>query len=239
MAHVPRIFVPGHLATGTFRLDGEQAKRLTAVMRLRPGDPFLVFCGDGREWTATVASEERGRLHATVGEVVRQEPALAIVLEAWIALVRPNRFDWAIEKCTEAGADVIRPLLGEHSARGEGSSAQRQERWNRIAVEASEQCGRLRLPVIEAPASFDRLVSNWRGSLIIGDPGGRSWPDTVPLLPERGTVAVAIGPEGGFSAGEVVAAKARGALGVSLGPNILRTETAAVVACALVRSLGH
>ncbi len=239
MAHVPRLYVPGRLAAGPLTLDGEQAKRLAAVMRLRAGDGFRVFSGDGREWSATVTAVEKARLQANVGELVRQEAALPIVLEAWCALVRPNRFDWAIEKCAEAGADVIRPLLSEHAARGEGGSPQRQERWNRIAIEAAEQSGRLRVPAVEAPESFERLIERHRGALLVGDQHGRSWQEAAALLPERGLVAVAVGPEGGFTDDEIARAKARGALAVSFGPNVLRTETAAVVATALVRSLGR
>jgi 16S rRNA (uracil1498-N3)-methyltransferase len=239
MAHVPRLFVPGRLAAGPLTLDGDQAKRLGAVMRMRAGDTFRVFSGDGREWAATVTAVEKARLHANVGELARQEAAQPIVLETWCALVRPNRFDWAIEKCTEAGADIIRPLLSEHAARGEGSSQQRQERWDRIAIVAAEQSGRLRVPVVEAPESFEQLLERHRGALLLGDRGGRSWQEAAALLPERGLVAVAIGPEGGFSDEEVARAKARGAITVSLGPNVLRAETAAVVATALVRSLGR
>lgn len=237
MAHVPRLHVPGRIGPGPLVVDGEAARRLTAVMRLRPGDAFLVFSGDGREWRATVADSERGILHATVGELVRQDPVAALTLEVWCALVRPNRFDWAIEKCVEAGADIIRPLLAEHVARGSGDSASRQERWERIAVEAAEQCGRLHMPAIEPAATFMELVEHHHGGLLVAHPGGRPWSEVAPLLPEDGRLTIAVGPEGGFSELEVAAARARGALVASLGPNVLRSETAAVVAVALVRNL--
>ena len=239
MAHIPRVYIPGHVGPGPLLLEGDQARRLTSVMRLREGERFLVFGGDGREWEATVAGSGRLGLHATVGAVLRQEPALPLAVEAWVSLVRPNRFDWAVEKCVEAGADVLRPLLTEHAVRGEGSSAGRQERWTRIAIEAAEQCGRLHLAVVEAPATFDDLLSRAHQALLIADRGGRPWPEAAPLLPPEGRLAMAVGPEGGFSEEELRRAKARGAIAVSLGPNILRTETAAVVALGLIRSLGR
>ena len=235
MAHISRVYIPGRLGPGPLTLAGEEAKRLGAVMRLRPGDPFLVFSGDGREWRATVSGAGRGTLFATVGELVRQDPVSALTLEVWCGLVRPNRFDWAIEKCVEAGADVIRPLLGEHAARGAGDSEHRRDRWERIAVEATEQCGRLHMPLVEAPAPFERLVEHHHGVLVLAHPHGMPWGEVSRLLPRDGRLAVAVGPEGGFSEAEIALARARGALVASLGPNVLRTETAAVVAVGLVR----
>lgn len=235
MAHIPRVYIPGRLGPGPLTLSGDEAKRLAAVMRLRPGDPFLVFSGDGREWRATVSGGGKGTLIATVAELVRQDPVSALTVEVWCGLVRPNRFDWAVEKCVEAGADVIRPLIAEHAARGAGESEHRRERWERLAIEAAEQCGRLHMPLVESPAPFPHLVEHHRGALVIAHPGGMSWSQASRLLPRHGRLAVAVGPEGGFSDGEVSLARARGALVASLGPNTLRTETAAVVAVGLVR----
>ncbi len=236
MTHVPRLYLP-HAGAGRVVLDSAQARRLGAVMRLREGDAFLVFAGDGREWRARVEGNIRGNVHATVEELVRQEPPPPLTVEVWCGMVRANRFDWAVEKCTEAGADIIRPLITEHAARGEDASAARMERWGRLVVEASEQCGRLYLPVVEPPAHFDRLLDHLHAPLVIGARGGMPWPEVVPLLPAQGRVSVAIGPEGGFSDGEIARAKAAGAPAVSFGPHILRTETAAVAAVALLRSL--
>ena len=238
MARQPRIYVPGRIALGPLRLDKDQSRRLTSVMRLRPGDPFLVFGGDGHEWQATVSGNLRGQVEAEVGELVRHAPAPALIVDLWCGLVRANRFDWAVEKCTEAGADIIRPLVTEHAARGEEASASRIERWQRITAEAAEQSGRLFVPVIEPPSPFARLLDASGHVLVLADAAGQPWDQTRRLLPDRGMVAIAIGPEGGFSEEEVRAARARGALVTRLGPNILRTETAAVVATALLRVAG-
>ncbi|MGK2965241.1 MAG: RsmE family RNA methyltransferase [Tepidiformaceae bacterium] len=235
MAHTPRLYVRGPLTPGPLQLDGEQAKRLGAVLRMRAGDEFLAFNGDGHEWRAVVEATTRGGVLAKVTGLERQEPAPALVVETWCALVRPQRFEWAVEKCVEAGADIIRPLICDHSARGEGGSAAKQERWQRIAIEASEQCGRLTAPVVEAPARFDEMLGRAVGPVFFGEPGGRTWGDAAALLPAQGRVCLAVGPEGGWSEDEIAKARARGAVGVSLGANILRTETAAVVLTAMVR----
>jgi len=239
MAHVPRLYVPGRLGPGPLALDAAQGRRLTSVMRLREGDSFLAFAGDGREWRARLASLAKQGTRAEVEELTRQEAPLPIVLEIWLALIRPGLFDLAIEKCTEAGADIIRPMRTEHIARSEAASGQRQERWERIAIEAAEQSGRLRVPVVEPPAGFASLLDRSRIPIVVGDQHGKSWADASKLLPLQGPVAVAIGPEGGFSRDELAAATAHGAIATSFGPNILRAETAAIVAVSLVRSLGR
>lgn len=237
MAHIARLYVPGRLVAGPVTLDVDQSRRLAAVMRLREGDEFRLFAGDGREWSATAANVTKGALRAVVGEVVRQEPQPPVTVELWVALVRPARLDWAIEKAVEAGADIIRPFTSEYTARGDFASNAKQQRWQRIVVEAAEQSGRLWMPVIEPPATFDALLSHHHGATVLGDPGGMPWREAAALLPPAGRVAVVIGPEGGFGPAELARAKAAGALATRFAPHILRTETAAVVATALVRAL--
>ncbi len=237
MAHLSRIFLREPIAPGPVTLTGETGKRLASVMRVQPDEPLLLFNGDGKEWDATVASTARERVEVTVGGVARQEPPSAVSLEIWAGLVRAQRFDWLMEKCTEGGADVIRPLTSQHSARGEGASANREERWNRIVVEASEQSGRLHVPVVASAANFSALIERRTVPLVIAHPGGEPAAALAPLLPDHGNLMVAIGPEGGFSEAEVRDARARGALVLALGTNILRTETAALAATLLLRSV--
>lgn len=236
---MPRIYVPGRLGPGPLVLEGDAAKRLAGVMRVSPGDPLLVFAGDGREWRAEVAGVDHARVHLNVAAIERQAPAPPVVLEVWLALVRAARVDWAIEKCVEAGADVIRPMVSEYCQRGDAASPAKQGRWHRIAIEAAEQSGRLTVPPVEPPVAFGRLLGQPPGTLLVADRSGKAWPDAAALLPASGHVAVVIGPEGGLSEVELAQAASRGGILVSLGPNILRTETAAPVAVALVRSLGR
>lgn len=236
MSRLPRIHLTGHLAAGPLEVTGDAAHRLRTVLRLKPGDGFLAFAGDGREYRATVRSVTKSGVLASVGEVVRQAPLPEVVLETWCALIRANRFDWALEKCVEAGADVIRPLVTERTVRGDAASASRRQRWDRIAIEAAEQSGRLFVPVVEAPLPFAEALRRHRGTLVAADPGGASVAEIGPLLPARGHIAVVVGPEGGLSDEERKAAEHAGALFLRLGPHVLRTETAAVVATALVRA---
>ena len=236
MVRLPRLYVSEGVRPGPLVLGREQARRLTKVLRLREGDTFLAFAGDGREYEATIERVSGATVQAAVGAVTRQEAPPAVAVAVWCGNVRANRMEWALEKCVEASADAFRPLTSEHAARGEGPSKQRGERWERIAIEAAEQCGRLHLPLIEPAATLDELLRRHHGALLLAHPGGRPWRETAPLLPERGSLAIAVGPEGGFSDDEAARARAAGALVTSLGPAILRTETAAVVATALVRA---
>tara|TARA_Y100000588_G_scaffold71249_2_gene73223 strand:- start:1776 stop:2363 length:588 start_codon:yes stop_codon:yes gene_type:complete len=195
-----------------------------------------VFAGDGLEYPARVENVSHDRVIATVYDSVRQEPPPTPEVEVWCANVRVKRMEWAIEKCVEAGVNVFRPINTEHSARGKELSLGRHDRWRRIAVEAAEQCGRLYLPVITPVLSFEETLKGWTGTLVIAHQEGRPWFDITAKLPKHAPLAVAVGPEGGFSTVEIEAATQAGALVASLGPNTLRTETAAVVAVALARS---
>ncbi len=239
MSHVPRVYLPGRLAHGAVTIDGEAGRHLATVLRVRPGDPLLLFPGDGREWSATVAGVTKAGVVAEVGELTRQEAPPAVVLETWCALVRANRFEWALEKCVEAGADIIRPILTEFTQHGDAPSEAKLARWRRIAVEAAEQSGRLFVPVIETPAPLTHALETHRGGLAFGARDGRPPHEVAPLLPERGHFALVVGPEGGLSDEETGALTRHGGIPTSLGPHTLRTETAAVVGTALIRSLTH
>ena len=235
MEGLPRIYVPEGVRPGELVLPDAQARHL-AARRLRSGDAFLVFAGDGIEYHARIEVASRDRVTATVLDIARQEPPPARMVEVWCANVRANRMEWAIEKCVEAGVDMFRPITTERSARGQELSEGRRERWERIAIEAAEQCGRLYLPVVAPVATFEAAVEAREGALVLANRAGAPWGDIAPKLPERGELAIAIGPEGGFTDDEVARAVDAGALVASFGPNTLRTETAAVVAVALARA---
>lgn len=238
MAHVPRLYLPGRIAPGRAVLDGSAGKRVATVLRLREGDAVNLFAGDGKEWRACIEAVERQRVHVQVEELLRQGAPPSPQLEIAIAVVRANRMDWALEKCVEAGVDAVRPITTSFANRGNADSNTRRERWERIIVEASEQCGRLYLPQLLEPLGFDAWLSRSSGPRFFGDADGQRWEEARSLIPSSGKVSIAIGPEGGFAPEEVAALRSTGAIGIRLGPNILRSETAAVIATALVRSIG-
>jgi len=222
---------------GPLTLGPEAAKRLATVMRVAPGDEVVLFAGDGREWRARVESAAKAAVVVRVEGLARQAPPPGVVLELWLATIRANRFELALEKCTEAGADVIRPVVCEHSQRGDEASAARRERWQRIVVEAAEQSGRLYLPVVAGATPLARAVESFHGALVFGDVSGMGVRDIQALLPSTGHFAFVVGPEGGLSGEEEALLRHRGALPLALGPNILRSETAAIAGTALLRAL--
>lgn len=234
MGRVARIYLPG-AAPGVHRLAGEVAHRLGRVLRLREGDNVIVFAGDGREWAARVVRLERTAVTIEASELARIGTPPQLILDVRCALVRPNRFDWAVEKLTEAGADVIGALVTERTVERTGDGA-RLARWERIAIEASEQSGRLWVPAIVPPVPFHAVLEAAPGVVVFGHPAGLPFAEAARRLPETGRLTILVGPEGGFTEQELAMGEAHGALLASFGPHTLRSETAAVVAAALVRA---
>jgi 16S rRNA (uracil1498-N3)-methyltransferase len=227
----PRLFVAAALATcsGTVGL-GAAATRHAQVLRLQPGDALTLFDGHGGEWEARLAT--MGRRDATAELIVHRavERELPTALTLALGMPAGERMDFVVEKGTELGVATIQPLMCERSVlRLSGERAERRrEHWQAIAVAACEQCGRNRVPTIEAP----RALTSWLDSLPArGDEGARwllGWHDAKPLdaaTPPR-HVCVLSGPEGGLTEGEQAAARSRQFEVRSLGPRVLRADTA-------------
>jgi len=216
-------------AGATVQLDPTESHHVARVLRRRPGDRIDVFDGAGREWACVIeGGGPRGLVVRLTQEITDPvEPPLAVVL---FQACRPERMDWVVQKTTELGVAEIRPLEGPA---GSGRAPDRLARLRRIAVEACKQCGRRRLPRIDVA---DELPAAPRGviALLLDER-----PDAPPLGeglggPAPEAVWLAVGPETGFSDDEIERAVERGWRRAGLGPRTLRTETAGVVAVALV-----
>lgn len=235
-----RFFVPpGSLRARNVTLGADLAHRLGRVLRLKRGDRVVLSEGGAREYEVQLTGVSS---YAVTGVVIAEraapdEPELTLVL--YQSLIRANRFDLVLEKGTEIGVSRFVPVIGARSqVQGDGEpAAARSERWRRIVVEAAEQSGRGRPPRIDPPLPFEEAVHQARGLKLMPFEGERARGLGVYLRglthrPE--TVSLFIGPEGGFEAAEVELAREAGAEIVSLGPRILRSETAGIVASALV-----
>lgn len=235
-----RFFVPpGSLRARNVTLGPELAHRLGRVLRLKRGDHVLLSESRGRDFEVQLTGVSP---YAVTGVVIAEreappEPALSLVL--YQSLIRANRFDLVLEKGTEIGVSRFVPVTAARSqVQGDGEpSAARSERWQRMVIEAAEQCGRGRLPSVDQPLSLDDALRNAQGLKLLPYEGERRRGLTAYLrdLSRRpDTVSLFIGPEGGFEDAEVDLARSNGAETVSLGRRILRSETAGIVACVLV-----
>lgn len=224
-----RLFLSSdHLEGPLVRITGPELRHLR-TLRLGAGERVLVFDEQGTEHE--VRLEQIGARLAS-GVVLashrpRRESPLDLVLAP--ALLKGAKMDWVVEKATELGVRRIAPFLSRHTV-GLGP---RTERWRRIAVAAAKQCGRTRVPAVDAPVPWAALVrAPWDGLRLLAWEAERERPITT-LPPDAGALVIAVGPEGGFAADEVEDARAHGFTTISLAPRILRAETAALVATAL------
>ncbi len=232
---IPRIFLPVPLAAGALvTLDGTAANHLTRVLRLKPGAELVLFNGEGGEYPAVLEAAATARLGAL--RAVECESPLAITLVQGIS--RAERMDFTIQKAVELGVTHIVPVFAARSVvelRGERLQ-RRIQHWQGVIVGACEQCGRNRVPALDAavdlsewlrraPAPSLRLVLNHRATA------------SLHTLPRPTALTLLIGPEGGLEESELSQAERAGFIGMRLGPRVLRTETAAVAALAALQTL--
>jgi 16S rRNA (uracil1498-N3)-methyltransferase len=222
-----RYYVNSRLQAGPVTLAGPEAYHLAAVCRARPGDVICLFNGDGAEYPATVI--ELAKKYVEVRVTGREAPVreLGFRLELAAALPKSDRADVLIEKLTELGVTRFVPL--ETSRSVVHPRATKIDRLRRAVIEASKQCGRNVLMQIEERTKWTDYLArdDLPARRFVAHPGGSIWQRN------SGDIAIAIGPEGGFTDEEVGAARAAGWQTVGLGPRILRVETAAIALAAL------
>lgn len=209
-------------------LTGPEVHHLAGVCRIRAGERIVLFCGDGNEWAAEVIRVERRAVHLLIGDPIspgRERPCPLLVAAP---LPKGDRATFLIEKLTELGVTRFVPLLTARTVVQPGTG--KTEKLRRWVVEASKQCGRNVLLAVEEPRSWKDFATDSAlpALRLLADPSG----EPVPALAEL-PAAVAVGPEGGLTAEEVTLAQAAGWRLVSLGPRILRVETAAIALAAL------
>jgi len=241
---IRRLFVPAKKWIGALAVvEGEPHRHLARVLRARPGDKVTLFDGRGGEADAEVLAIERDQTTLSLGarrQVAAPAGPRVVLLQS---LARGEKMDFIVQKTTELGVHEIVPIAaGRSVARLPGAeAAPRRARWEKIAQEAARQCGRADVPAIAAPRSLADAVASsdgnqpdhlrlalWEGSR--GRPLRAALADRAP-----NAVTLLVGPEGGFAEEEIAAAAQSGFEIVGLGPRILRVETAAVVAVALVQ----
>ena len=228
---VPQPMVPG----GAVDPDPQQAHYLLNVLRLKPGSQLLVFNGMDGEWLAETAEVSRKEIRLSLMMQVRPQPAPSDLLYCFAPL-KQGRLDYMVQKAVEMGAGRLQPVITQHTQ----MSTIGVERIRANAIEAAEQCGILAIPEIAEPVKLDRLIWEWEHGrrLIFCDEGADS-NNPAPALAaiEERRLGLLIGPEGGFSDEERRMLRALPYVTpIPLGPRILRADTAAVAALAVIQA---
>jgi 16S rRNA (uracil1498-N3)-methyltransferase len=232
-----RLYIDAPLGAGVpLALDRAQSHYLRRVLRLKDGNDILVFNGRDGEWHAAIEGGTR-EVMLRVGDRARPQIA-AGDLHYLFAPLKSARLDYTVQKAVEMGVSRLQPVLTRH-----GQVARvNLDRMRANAIEAAEQCGILSLPEIAAPMPLTQALSQWQGErhLVFCDEAAEVADPLAALavVPRRAPLAVLIGPEGGFAAEERAALlKLPGVVRLTLGPRILRADTAAVAALALVQTV--
>jgi 16S rRNA (uracil1498-N3)-methyltransferase len=234
-----RLFVPGEQLDGPrLTLTGPEHRHVGRVLRARPGDTLTLFDGTGGEVEATVLRVERTETELALG-TRRAVAGPAVSLTLLCAVPRGPRMDLLVQKTSELGVARIVPVVTERSVARPDADAGKRGRWEKIAREAARQCGRADLPIVDPPVALEvalaaPVLPARRLALFEGEKM-RSLRAAL-VGTEPAATALLVGPEGGFAPAELALARAAGFEAVGLGDRILRVETAAIVAVALVAS---
>ncbi|GIK41348.1 MAG: ribosomal RNA small subunit methyltransferase E [Chloroflexota bacterium] len=238
-----RFFIPSHwLTPPTVTLSGETARQIQTVLRLRPGDEITVLDNSGLEWQVRLTGLHKNEVQGQIisRQQAQGEPRLHLTL--YQGTLKAQKFEWVLQKGTELGISRFAPTLCQRSVIGKADDvAGKQARWERIIQEAAEQSGRGQLPHLEPALSLAAAIKAasqpTEPALLLVMP----WEEAADLTLKSvlaevkpAAVGVFIGPEGGFTAAEADLAREAGVRLVTLGPRILRAETAALAVCAAI-----
>lgn len=231
-----RLFVDAPLSEGgVYEADREQFNYLANVLRYSDGDTVLVFNGRDGEWMADVSMPTKKRLFLTATRQSRPQPP-ACDLHYLFAPLKVGRLDYLVQKAVEMGAGVLQPVLTQH-VQGKITNL---DRLKANVVEAAEQCGVLSIPVVEPPRKLEDVLASWPSDRRIvfcdeGDSGQNPLPVLAAITETK--LALLVGPEGGFSDAERALLRSLPFVtAIPLGPRILRADTAAVAAMAVLQA---
>jgi 16S rRNA (uracil1498-N3)-methyltransferase len=231
-----RLYVEADLAAGaTVACNPDQANYLRNVLRLKAGDPILVFNGRDGEWRAALAEAGKRGAALRIADKMREQEG-GPDIDYLFAPLKRARLDYMVQKAVEMGAARLRPVLTRRTV----AERVNMDRLAANAIEAAEQCGILRIPKLHAPEKLEHVVAGWdasRALIFCDEDSEEACPFTALARVAPGPLAVLIGPEGGFEAGERELLSSQPFVTrISLGPRILRADTAAVAALALVNA---
>lgn len=234
-----RFYAPSeNFTAAAVQLPADEAHHAVHVLRIRAGDKVTVFDGQGRVFHATVVEASKRGVHLALEDVRLTPNESPLDLTLGVALLKADKLEWVIQKAVELGVTRIVPLITRHVEAGliRGAS-EKLERWSRIGREATKQCGRGCLTPILSPQPVAEVLSSEGVKFFFTERQGQGWGTVVGGFPHHPTRVVAlVGPEGGWSDAERQLAEAHGAYSITLGPRILRAETAALMAVGLLQA---
>jgi len=233
----PRFFTEQSLDEGlTLELETAPSQHIARSLRMGNGDTLTLFNGNGGEYPATIIAVDKRKVTVKLQSRIHREVESPLQIQLGIAISRGDRMDWVIQKTTELGVTRIAPLTSERG--GHKLTAERAqkklEHWRKVAASACEQCGRNQLPLIDPIQPLTDWTTNCDANtrLVL-----HHRQQTVAQLPtHEASAALLIGPEGGLSADEIHHATSSGFIELTLGPRVLRTETAPLAAIAILQS---
>jgi len=239
MPRPPRFFISAEQVTDRhITISGEDVRHIAMVLRMKTGDELLLCDGEGTEYQTTIAQVGKSEITADVKARSKRELRYPRVILCQ-GLPKSDKMDWIVQKATELGVASITPLVTERTIVKIRDEEKRISRWQKIAREAAMQSNRPDIPTIGRIVSYKDLLRNLNAELttlllLPWEEGTEPIKNVLRRNPNRKNIIVLIGPEGGFSAQEVEMAKEKGFHLVSLGQNILRTETAAVAVLSMI-----
>ena len=225
------------ITKNTIHIDGEQFRHLVKVLRLNIGDEVELFDGRGLTASAVITEINKSSAQLKIQQIQTQKPREAGRIVIAVSVAKGSRFDWLISKCTELGADRVVPVIFERTVKL-AKCAQANERYNKLAVEAARQCGRIFLLKIDEPCSLAECVEKLKedypqGQMLFGSLAGQARSIIDSDTANKDVIAL-VGPEGGMTEQEEKLLTDNGAVGVRLTETILRVETAALAFAAVL-----
>lgn len=238
MATRPRIYTPETLAVSNIiELDTQASIHLIKVLRLTQGDELRLFNGDGNEYLARISVAGKKQAQVTLDEILSSDAKVSLPLHLGQVVSKGDRMDFTIQKATELGITDITPLWSERcDVRLKGERLEKKmEHWKKVAISACEQSGRNKIPTIHPAMNYN----DWASSVESDVKLVLHTRDQKPLsdIKSPTSVALLVGPEGGLTDDEVSLCVQQEFTGLTLGPRILRTETAALAALSLFQYL--
>ena len=238
---IPRIFTDQPLSSGAnLALTGSAARHLSSALRMSVGQEITLFNGLGGEFSATLTATAKSQVDVSLGdcrEIDRESP---LKLHLAIAVSRGERMDWIVQKATELGVTEITPLFSERTeVKLNGERLEKKLRhWQQVSISACEQCQRNRVPIINNALTLDQWLSHSREDseqlkLVLHHRSDTTLAQHQP--PE--SACLLVGPEGGLSDNEISRAMDKGFAPLTLGPRVMRTETAPLAAISIMQSL--